>query len=198
MPPIGRAACRRCSFIRLDDGPVDSPLCFECAARTRDPVDRIIAWGRYRGTLEALIHALKYRGHHFLARDLSELLVEAWCRSAVGADLAIPVPMHPSRQRARGYNQAALLAGPFASRTGLEFAPALLKKSRNTPAQTTRKRAERLTGLRNVFMAGGSVSGRDVVLVDDVCTTGATLRACAAALRAGGAASVRAVVLARA
>jgi ComF family protein len=199
MRRLAADACVRCSFSRRQSDGFPASLCFECLGREHDPVEVIRAWGSYEGALEVAIQALKYRGHHFLADPLSELLHEAWCDGfSIGADLAVPVPLHPARQRDRGYNQAALLARAFGRRTGVEIEPRLLRKLRNTPPQARRSRAERLTGLSRAFLARPEVKGAEVLLVDDVCTTGATLRACAAALRKGGATAVRALVLARA
>ncbi|MFN2443030.1 MAG: ComF family protein [Thermoanaerobaculia bacterium] len=192
-------ACIRCSFSRRQSEDLPASLCLECLARPEDPLDLIRAWGSYAGALESAIHALKYQGHHFLGGPLAELLFEAWCLDfSSGADLVVPVPLHPSRLRRRGYNQAELLSRDFGRRAGIATDAGLLRKMRNTPPQATRNRAERLTGLTRVFLARPEVRGADVLLVDDVCTTGATLRSCAAALRKGGAASVRALVLARA
>ena len=199
MRRLAADACVRCSFSRRQSDEFPASLCLECLGREEDPIEVIRAWGSYAGPLEAAIQALKYRGHHFLADPLSELLHEAWCLDfSNGADLAVPVPLHPARQRDRGYNQAELLARAFGRRTGVEVETRLLRKMRNTPPQARRSRAERLTGLSRAFLARPGVKGADVLLVDDVCTTGATLRACAAALRKEGAAAVRAIVLARA
>jgi ComF family protein len=199
MRRLAADACIRCSFSRRQSDDFPAALCLECTGRKEDPLEVIRAWGSYGGPLENAIQALKYRGHHFLAEPLAGLLHEAWCNDfSRGADLALPVPLHPARQRDRGYNQAELLARAFGRRVGLDVEARLLRKLRNTPPQARRSRAERLTGLSRAFLASPAVKGADVLLVDDVCTTGATLRACASALRKEGALAVRAIVLARA
>jgi ComF family protein len=115
---------------------------------------------------------------------------------AAEADRAlVPVPLHHSRRRRRGFNQAAILAAALARRTGLALADGLTRSGpRGT--QVGRPRSERLAGAPGIVQARAPIPAR-VVLVDDVATTGATLAACARALRAAGALEVRAVTFAR-
>ena len=115
----------------------------------------------------------------------------------------VPVPLHPARLAERGYNQAALLAGGAAAELGCPLHARALARTRHTPQQARLSRSERLDNVIGAFRVrsvseAAALRGRAVVLVDDVATTGATLSACAAALRAGGAASVTALVIARA
>jgi predicted amidophosphoribosyltransferase len=134
---------------------------------------------------------LKYRG----AVGLAEPMAAAICAGAPVLDGAlVPVPLHPRRKRRRGYNQAERLAAALARRTGLAVDDCLARAGPSGARQVGRGRAERLAGPDIRAVAPGP---ERALLVDDVCTTGATLGACAAALRAAGARSVTAVVYAR-
>ncbi len=158
--------------------------------------------GRYEGSLRVAIHQLKYRGKRRLARRLAdEVLADPAARALLekGA-LLVPVPLHPRRQRQRGFNQSVLLARALGRRTGLAVAEAL-RRRQDTPAQTGLSAAARRANVRGAFgvrVPPGLLRGRVVVLVDDVLTTGATATACAQALKAAGAAELRLLTLARA
>jgi ComF family protein len=113
-------------------------------------------------------------------------------------DMVIPVPLSASRQRERGYNQAALLAYPFSLTSGLDYQPQALSRIRETPSQIGLTVKERHRNVHNAFSADNDkVFGRNILLIDDVMTTGATLDACAGALKAQGAGPVYALTLAR-
>lgn len=163
--------------------------------RGRRSVDRARAIGEYDGALRALIHALKYEGRRSLARPLAALMRERAADLVAAADWAIPVPLHPSRRRQRGFNQAADLArhlGPPVSHA--------LRRVRATPAQTGLPAAQRHRNVRDAFLvsrAGRAMAGRTVLLVDDVSTTGATLDACARVLKEAGVRDVIALTAAR-
>jgi ComF family protein len=158
-------------------------------------VARAAAVGTYDGALRAIVHAIKYDGRRSLARPLATLIRQR-CRAVLeGADIVVPVPLHPSRRRSRGFNQAFDLArhlGPPAVRA--------LKRTRATPSQTSLPAAQRHRNMRNAFAPAGRAPGVDgmiVVLVDDVSTTGATIEACARVLTEMGAREVRAITAAR-
>jgi ComF family protein len=111
----------------------------------------------------------------------------------------VPVPLHAARLRERGYNQAALLAREMARRVGLALDEQTLIRRRATAPQVELNARQRSENVRDAFhCSGDGLAGKQVLLVDDVCTTGATLEACAVALYEGGARSVRALTLARA
>jgi ComF family protein len=165
-------------------------FCAACAATALPPPPSPLPWptvavGAYGGALAGAIHRLKYEGRRDLARPLGELLAAA--AAAVVADLVIPVPLAPGRLVDRGYNQAGLLAARVAARQGGRFAPVALRRRVETGAQARRGLVERGVALAGAFEAAGSLVGARVLLVDDVLTTGATLREAAAAVEQAGA-----------
>jgi competence protein ComFC len=173
-------------------------VCFDCRAR-RQPLEWIDAWGVYEEGIENLLHALKFGNQHFLAEPLGlRMSSVVAARDDLEFDLVIAVPMHRRKLRKRGYNQAELLAGEVSANLALPMGRKLLVKSRDTDAQAHLPRNERRRNLRAAFEAAHEVAGKAVLLVDDVCTTGETLRACARALRRRKAGRVCAVTFARA
>lgn len=156
---------------------------------------------RARGVVRHLIHEFKYNHREYLRRPLSGWLRETLDDERIArqpADALIPVPLHPRRKRERGYNQAEVLAELLAAETGLRLLPAL-RRVRYTRTQTAFDRTERMENLRNAFRLRQNTDVRDLhlLLVDDVLTTGSTLDECARVLLEAGAASVRAICIAR-
>lgn len=145
--------------------------------------------------------ALKYQGRHKTAERLAIRLFERGRGRAVllGADMLIGVPLHIDRLKERGFNQASLLTEALARLSGLPVSKALIR-NRNTPSQTHLSAHDRRRNVAAAFAVRDhtTLGGTTVVLVDDVATTGATLRECAATLLAAGAAEVRAITAARA
>jgi ComF family protein len=164
--------------------------------RAAGVVDRGRAVGVYDGSLRAILHALKYDGRRSVARPLARLMADAGADLLAGADLIVPVPLHPRRERARGFNQARELAGGL----GPPLVDALAR-TRATASQTDLPAGRRHANVRGAFAVRARVAPRVahrvVVLVDDVSTTGATLDACARALKGAGAREVRALTAAR-
>ena len=124
-------------------------------------------------------------------------MADAWRDAGLSADLIVPVPLHPSRVAERGYNQSTLLADVLSPAVGVPMVEEVLVRQKATLPQVTLGRLERQQNVRGAFACRGDVAGQRIVLIDDVCTTGATLEACAAALRSRGAASVWGFTLAR-
>jgi len=187
-PPL----CERCGR------PITSgTICGHCR---RHPlaVDGLRSVALHRQPLSKAIHALKYGGVRVLAAPLGALMAEYAIDLGLVADALVPVPLHRARERQRGYNQSHLLAREMSVVLRWPVVEALARL-RNTPAQVGLNRAQRLDNVRDAFCAtDASVAGRRVLLIDDVCTTGATLGACSQALRRAGARSVWALTLARA
>jgi ComF family protein len=146
------------------------------------------------------LHVFKFSRKVSLADPLSAVLLRG-CNGALPcpADVVIPVPLHRARERERGFNQAGLLARRVARSLRADLGERWLGRARATAAQADLSGAERWTNVRGAFTLRdrGAVRGRHVVLVDDVLTTGATAAECAEVLRAGGAASVGILTVAR-
>ncbi len=159
------------------------------------PVDRSRAIGEYDGALRDIVHALKYDGRRSLARPLAAMMANEGADVLAGAHAVVPVPLHPSRRRERGFDQAMDLSKAL----GSELCVAL-RRVRATQSQASLPAAKRHRNVRGAFQVtrrAESLRGAIVVLVDDVSTTGATLDACAVALKAAGVREVRALTAAR-
>ncbi len=169
------------------------------------------SFGLYTGKLRQAVLRLKFGGDDRLGVRLGEGLAPTWealpLGGEFGAPLIVPVPLHPSRRRERGFNQSELLAAGLVralKRQSGGDAPLVVKtcmhRKRATPPQTGLSVAARRENLRGAFEVAKpeEVRGRAIVLVDDVMTTGATLSACARALKRAGAAKVMGLTLARA
>lgn len=155
--------------------------------------------GPHVSPLRRAVHALKYEGARVLSAPLGDLLASAWRDRAIPVDLVIPVPLHRQRLRQRGYNQSLLLARELARRLELPLSHGSLIRARNTPSQVGLSRQERWDNVRGAFRTiSQEPGGARVLLVDDVMTTGATLRACSLALKKGGAKEVVCLTLTRA
>jgi ComF family protein len=155
---------------------------------------------RFEGVARQAILDLKYRGVQARAPLLADLAAEGVARRPLAVDLLVPVPLAPGRLRQRGFNQSRLIADGLGQRLGWTVEPSYLERVRETPQQTHRSTAaERRENVADAFTCPtpGLVVGRRVALVDDVMTTGATLGACAEALKLAGASRVFGIVVAR-
>jgi len=197
LPRITAAKCVSCAQPAPIADLTDF-LCLACHAAPL-PVDWCEAWGEYRAGLERLLHALKFERHDFLDDGLSSLLEETLrARGDVAFDAITAVPMPRSRERRRGYNQADLLARALSLRLGIPWTMNLLTRRGERATQSTLPKRARAANVRGAFAASPRAEGKSILIVDDISTTGETLRACANALRAAGAARVCAVVVAKA
>ena len=164
-----------------------------------DPLVQVEWCAPYAGVVRLALHALKYAGEQRLAGPLGAAMAARWRRAGALGDLLVPVPVHETRRRERGYDQAELLARAAAAGLGLPMIPALARIRATTP-QYRLDRRRRAVNVADAFAvrtgAAGAVRGRTVILVDDVVTTGATLAASAHALLAAGAIAVAAVTVA--
>jgi ComF family protein len=152
----------------------------------------------YEGPVEVALQRFKYHGWRRLAEPLALLLAERLVVEGLAAAWAVAVPLHRSRLRQRGFNQSELLARELRKLLALTTPPGDLVRTRATPPQVGHDRRWRLENVREAFeWQGGPLGGRSILLIDDVATTGATLEACAAALRSGGSGPVMGVSVAR-
>jgi ComF family protein len=196
VPPF----CETCS--EPFDGSINTAFtCANCAHRAIH-FDAAVAAYRGRGIVRDVIHQFKYNRQihlrHVVARWLCAALDDERLRN-IQFDLIVPVPLHPARQRERGFNQASVLAELLSAQTSIPCKP-LLKRMRYTTTQTALDRSERMKNLHNAFRLrkNADVRGLRVLLIDDVLTTGSTLSECARILKRAGATSVHAATAARA
>ncbi len=196
--PVNHWHCRCCAL----------PLAYPSAALTcgdclkfPPPYNRSVIPWRYQYPIDGMIGRYKYHGQRTFARPL----LADFCNHLTAAlstpdvptpDLLIPAPMHPRRRWQRGFNQAQDIAETVGRRLDLPVAATLVRRTRATQAQRELNREARLANLRGVFEVRGEVPAR-VALVDDVVTTGATVRALAAVLRDAGTQDIQVWALAR-
>jgi ComF family protein len=198
--PCRAPHCPSCG--RFFEGTGESHLCGSCLDAA-PPFALHRSAGRYGGRLKEAILLLKYRGFRPLGRELAAFAHRALEREEGlwwNVECLVPVPLHRRRYRERGFNQAGLLAREVGRLTGLPVERRVLKKVQATAAQTSLERGERRENVRGAFsvVRPERIRGKTVLLVDDVYTTGATVRECAGALRNAGAGEVRALTLAQA
>ncbi len=193
-PPYARCYC--CGHPRLDG--LGDHLCKPCrealaSLRLREiffyveGAENVYAPYPYEGAARELIHCLKYE----LVRDASKVLgfEMAACLGGADFDALVPVPLHPGRRIERGFNQAELLAQAVGEQKNIPVLPALMRL-RQTNQQAKLAKERRIKNMEDAFATSEKVRGLRLLLVDDVCTTGATARACAKALCQSGARSV--------
>jgi len=197
--PIKSPICSLCGR-PFSDGTEQDRICEECL-RKRPSYDIARAPYLYDGALMTAIHELKYAQRSHLADSLGSLLAlfAQTCIGELRGSLVMPVPLHPKRLRARGFNQSLLLARCVASKTGAELDFLSLRRTKFTKPQTELSSEERKKNVRKAFevVKPEVVKKRTILLVDDVATTGSTLNECAKALKRAGADRVLCLVLAR-
>ncbi|MFA4995909.1 MAG: ComF family protein [Patescibacteria group bacterium] len=174
--------------------------CQKCKKKNGIYLTGLIAAARYEiGPLKEMVHHLKYSGITSLAELLGELMAERLERETLKSGLVlVPVPLHRKREFTRGFNQAELLARHISERLNIPGGLALTR-TKNTPSQVTLSGDLRKTNLINVFRCDDIelITGKTVLLIDDVTTTGSTLNECAKVLKQNGAKNVYGVVVAR-
>ena len=202
----GDIICARCieGLRRLEQ-----PFCDTCAQPNShgqcqwcldhpSKIDGIRAPYLFEGPLREVVHRLKYRGWRAAAPVLGGLLAGYLDKHRLPGQVLVPVPLHSSRLRSRGYNQSHLLAKEAGKMLDLPVREGLLKRAKDSPPQVeARSREQRRANVAGSFESSDEVAGLSILLVDDVATTGSTLMACATALKEAGAASVWGLALAR-
>ncbi|MBV7334943.1 ComF family protein [Chloroflexi bacterium TSY] len=197
VKPTNFSVCSQCKrFISKDQ-----KSCLFCQNEASTALIFVHAAALYLNPLPVAIHALKYQNQQELGPILARYLISVfqrppWTLFTNPPEFVIPVPLHPQRLEERGYNQSELLASEFCSAVGLQLEPGLLFRVRNTVSQVGLNAEDRRLNMTDAFRAESRVVGRNILLIDDVFTTGATLRACATTLHKAGAKYIYAITLA--
>lgn len=195
----GPLVCKRCGAVLKSGG----AHCYACrGSKEREYKCRVIRSAFvFNTSSRALVHALKYARADYLAGYMGGLMAERFKKypELADAELVIPVPLYPKKNRRRGYNQSELLAKAFGPKVGLTADTVSLSRVRDTVSQTTLGRRGRLLNMAGAFSCNNraAVKGKTILLIDDVATTGATLEGCAEALKRAGAKKVLAYTFAR-
>lgn len=185
--------CQRCG--RPESSGV---FCAECWRHTSS-LDAVRSVFIFEGIVRQAVHEFKYRNVQAISGCMAGFMSRYFLENGLTGDLLVPVPLHDKRLRQRGYNQSQLLAADLARQVSMAVNPALVKRIRNTgPQARSASVYERRVNMENAFLCtSGEAAGRDIVVIDDVCTSGATLESCASALKKAGANRVLGFTLAR-
>lgn len=172
-------------------------LCQRCSHNSL-AISQIRAAVLFAEPVSNVIHKMKYSGLFGLAAPLGDLMVKAWNQWGIPIDIVAPIPLHPDREKKRGYNQSLLLAKRFGERLGIKIEANAIQRTRFTTPQVGLNASERLANVNGAFSVfPEEFIDKDVLLIDDVCTTGATMIAAAQALMTAGASSVSGYCVAR-
>jgi ComF family protein len=189
--------CRICGDI-LDPADAGASLCLNCQ-KSLPPFENARSCAVFQGPLRQAIHRLKYKQDLGLGESLSRLLINKLKLLQWPIDMVVAVPLSASRQRERGYNQSGLLARPLALANRVPYEPRALHRIRTTKSQVGLSAEERFVNLKDAFQADPSlVHNRVILIIDDVMTTGVTLRNCSEAFLREGARTIFCLSLARA
>ena len=215
FPPVcggcgttGTRWCQECQTrVKLLSGPVCDAcglpqsyngLCDRCR-ENRPSYKQLRSWAVFEDPVQGALHRLKYRRDLGLGEALSHHVSGFISHLGWPVEILIPIPLGKQRRKERGYNQVAMIAKPLSLQVGLEYCPDALFRARETRSQVGLSASERQENVRDAFLAARKkVSGRSVLLMDDVSTTGATLSSAAEALYDAGAREVFAITIARA
>jgi ComF family protein len=197
MPPLARSHCSCCR----QPFPASSSqhLCADCLQR-RPAFSIVHAACSYQESVKDAIHQLKYRNQVNLAPPLGKLLARSlnFAEVSFKPDCIIPVPLHPGRLKKRGFNQALEISRPLARKMQVPIDTTLLQRTLKTAPQQGLTAAARRKNLRNAFVVSTTTSARKILLVDDVMTTGETVRECSRILLQGNVEEVQVAVIGRA
>lgn len=197
LPRLSQPYCRVCA------NPGTRGICRWCFDSPLE-LDGIRAPYLFEGPVREAVYSLKYRGVRAAAPELGRLLARYLDTHPFGsrttgprAHLIVPTPMHPKRMKDRGYNQAELLAKSLSKESGIPLDTSPLARVRHSGPQVGESREQRRANVDDSFRCDPDMTGRAIIVVDDVATTGSTLSACASALKDAGASEVWGLALAR-
>ena len=191
--PIKQPTCRYCGLSLAKAG-----ICTHCL-EVEHPYAEMASYAVYAGNLRSGIHALKYQNNFWLGEVFSNLLVQLLKEKKWPIDIVMPIPLSEERLQERGYNQAALLSKPIAKYLNRQHDQQSLVRVKENHSQVALTREQRFENVRSAFLAESpKQSNLNVLLVDDVFTTGATIMEASKALAAAGYGNIYAVTLAKA
>lgn len=197
LVPVAPPVCGRCGHPVTVPGANHSIRCASCQGKNTYFESNTAIYA-YEGLLRDLMHEMKFRDKRQVAEGFGELMADACpMLGPAVADWLVPVPMHPRKERHRGFNQAEILARALGKRYGLPVVPNLLKRTRNTPPQSGLSPVRRAENMEGAFRINPryAVSHKKILLIDDIYTTGATLDACAKILAESGAGVISCMTL---
>lgn len=208
----GQLGQRWCPECQTNIQPIKQPFCKKCGepvsqnnyvhsrcSRDLECIEFIRSYGYYKSPLLEAIHKLKYQNDIGIAESLAAYLVEIYKNIQFETDIVIPVPLNKQKLLQRGYNQAKLIARPFALAINRPLISNALYRTSDTRTQVGLSRNERIVNVQDAFIVKKDIiQGKRIILVDDVSTTGATLEACAKALNKAGATAIVGLTLAKA
>lgn len=190
---VQKIVCPICGTPGITNG-----VCVQCKQHPPD-MDWLRSWAVYNETLKTFIHALKYKNNRSLASTFANAIAEVYKNNPYPIDFITVVPLSKKRTRQRGYNQVALIAKALQSKINLKFQPKAIRRTRNTETQVGKTARERAINVIGAFRANPMlVQDKSILILDDVYTTGATLKACTNALKIAGASRIIGITAARA
>jgi competence protein ComFC len=191
-PLAGVQICQVCG------APSDKAHCKRCKS-SRPSFVQLRSWVVFRHPIRSVLHSLKYQHNIGLGQTLAWAITPSLKQCNWPVQEVVPIPLSEERQRERGYNQAGLIARPTSQLLEIDYRPNVLRRARHTRSQVGLTIKEREKNVQNAFEADPTlVAGKNILLMDDVCTTGATLTDAARALSNAGAREVYAFTIARA
>ena len=191
LPPMQRPYCFICASPRIPQ------LCDSCR-RSAPAFDSVRAPYEFRGSARRIVHDVKYRNVRIAVPYVARLLADYLERNPYPVDAYCPVPLHPRRERSRGFNQSELIANHLSKLTGVPVDSTALRRTRNTPPQVNMETpGDRQRNITDAFECHEDLQNRRYILIDDVVTTGSTMSACADALKDAGTANVWGIAFAR-
>ncbi|MEA4921880.1 MAG: ComF family protein [Eubacteriaceae bacterium] len=194
---VNMKTCEKCGKI-LETG-YSHPLCSDCRMRDHS-FDRGFTCAQYGLYERAVIMDMKYRDKSYICRKLGNIMAERISLEDISLDLVIPVPVHEKRLEERGYNQAELIGRPVAKRLALDLRADILERKTATAAMKDLGVWDRIDNMKEAFgirkNMETAVSGKDILLIDDIYTTGATLDGCSRTLKNAGAGMVHVLTFA--
>lgn len=198
---IDNLVCKKCGVI-LESG---GEHCFDCRTSKRKTYfDFVRGAVEYKEPVKTLIHEFKYQNKYFLKKFLISIMCKWWEKNSnifPSIDVVCCVPMNTIKKFFRGYNQAELLACEFAKKYNFNFQPNLIKRKKFTISQFRLSKEERLENVKDAFKVNNKltqyIKGKNILIIDDICTTAETINQCAKVLKHSGARAVFGFVLAR-